>query len=620
MLALLADCSRLAADLPLIVIATTRIEGNRLGDDWLAQIAPTRISTRTLGPLDEKDCRLFASSLAGDGFDIDNAVRRSSGHPLYLEQLLRHGQEDTTSGLPHSIHTIIQARIDLLDMADRRATRAAAVLGQQIEIDAIRHILEDRSYSPHSLIERRILQETEAGLTFHHALIRDCVYETVLREERKLFHHAAADWYASRNLALQADHLAQIDAPETADAYLRAASAAANDRQHGEAVRLAAAGQPHAQAQDLRCKLLLTEADALFRLNRPNAAIDAYRRAAEAATGLCKFWLSATIGEITALRLVDRVEEAGARIAAAEAMAQGGDHDLELSHLAYLRGSLLFPTGDFQASLHAHDEALRLAERVGNPERIADALSGRGDALYAQGRMSSSRTVFDDCLRLCEEHGLARIKAQNLFMRGTVRIYALDWEGALSDALQSAELARTIGNARAEVVSRLTASWVHAWTGNPAEAIEQAEIGLTVAGGAGAVRFKPFLSEALGHAQLLMDERATALRTLETAVGDMYEAGVERFIGPWLLGSLALCLGPGERQRALHDQAETLLETGAVGHNHYQFRRLAIDAAIEANDRTLASDQAAALERYTRSEPTLWSDREIARAREFANG
>lgn len=620
MLELLAECSRLAADLPLIVVATTRIEGNRLDEDWLAQVAPTPVSTWVLGPLDEKDCRLFASAIAGDGFDIENAVRRSSGHPLYLEQLLRHGQEDTTSGLPHSIHTIIQARIDLLDMADRRATRAAAVLGQQIELDAIRHILEDRSYSAQSLVERRILNETDAGLTFHHALIRDCVYETVLREERKLFHRAAADWYADRNPALHADHLAQIEAPETAEAYLRAANGAATDRQYAEAVRLAAAGLPHAQAQDLRCKLLLAEADALFRLNRPNAAIDVYRRAAEAAEGHSAFWLSAAIGEITALRLVDRVDEASARIAAAEQVAEGGAHDLELSHLAYLRGSLLFPTGDFQASLRAHDRALLLAERVGNPERIADALSGRGDALYAQGRMSSARTVFDDCLELCEKHGLARIKAQNLFMRGTVRIYALDWDGALSDALLSADLARTIGNARAEVVSRLTASWVYAWTGKPSEAIEQAEIGLTVAGGAGALRFKPFLSEALGHAQLLLDQRDLAQRTLETAVSDMYETGVERFIGPWLLGSLALSLGPGERQRDLHAEAEKLLTSGAVGHNHYQFRRLAIDAAIEAGDRPQAAHQAAALENYTRSEPTRWSDREIARARQFSDG
>lgn len=620
MLELLAECSRLAADLPMIVVATTRIEGNRLDEGWLSRVAPTSVETRVLGPLDEQDCRLFAASIAGEGFDIENAVLRSSGHPLYLEQLLRHGQEDTTSGLPHSIHTIIQARIDLLDMADRRATRAAAVLGQQIEIDAIRHILEDHRYTAQSLIDRRILRETATGLSFHHALIRDCVYETVLREERKLFHRAAADWYAETNLALHADHLAQIAAPEAADAYLSAASQAATDRQHSEALRLAAAGLPHAEVQETRCKLLLAEADAQFRLNRPNAAIDGYLRAAEAASGHDALWLTAKIGEITALRLVDRVDEARAQIAAAEQVAQGGDHDLELSHLAYLRGSLLFPTGDFQASLRAHDRALELAERVGDPERIADALSGRGDALYAQGRMRSSRMVFDDCLRICEEHGLPRIKAQNLFMRGTVRIYALDWDGALDDALSSAELARTIGNARAEVVSRLTASWVYAWTGRLTEAVDEAEVGLTVASGAGAVRFKPFLSEALGHAQHLMGERATAVRNLEAAVGDMYEAGVERFIGPWLLGSLALSIGPGKRQRDLQEEAEDLLRSGAVGHNHYQFRRLAIDAAIEAGDQAQAARQADALEAYTRSEPTLWSEQEITRARVFSSG
>ena len=618
MLGLIAECCALAENLPLIVIATTRIEGDRMDSDWMSRIGDVPVTQSTLQPLGIEECQTFATSIAGQAFDAAEAIERSSGHPLYLEQLLRHGQEDSTSRLPHTIHTIIQARIDLLALADRRVARAASVLGQTFELSAIRSLIEDPGYDPQSLVDRHILRRNGQDLSFHHALIRDCIYETVLREERELFHRCAADWYSDKNLARRADHLAQINAPEAALAYFDAAKRAAQDWQYADAARLACNGRASTQEDGLRAKLLDTEAEALFQQNQPEDAIRAYREIQTLPNVDAVLLLKAMIGEITALRLVDRVDAARDLIARAEEIAEHGGHERELSHLKYLRGALLFPTGEFQASLQAHDEALKYARRVNDPERIADALSGRGDALYAQGRMASAREVFDNCLNVCADHGLVRVKAQNLFMRGTVRIYALDWNGALEDALASAELANAIGNARAEVVSRLTASWVYAWTGQLQSAMRQARDGLAVAADAGAIRFKPFLSEALGHALYLDGNHRAAVDCLETAVTDMRSAHAQRFIGPWVLGSLALAIGPGARQAALLEEAETLLASGAIGHNHFQFRRLAIDAAIAAQNPQAARSQAQMLEAFTESDPTPWSDHEIARARRFA--
>lgn len=619
MIELLAECCRQAHKLPLIVVATTRIEGCLLDDAWMERIAPTPCRSYQLGPLQVAECQKMASAVVGADRDMSDAIERSSGHPLYLEQLLRHKQEDKGSRLPNSIHTIIQARIDLLDMTDRHAARAAAVLGHSVDLDALRHVLGDPGYNPHALLERRILRDEPRGLAFHHALIRDCLYESILREDRAAFHRAAADWYESSNLALRADHLAKISAAEAARAYLAAAEQLLSNWQNAEAVRLARAGLGETQSVDLICRLRLILAEALFQQNHTKEAIEEYSRA-QSMDGISPVYrLKAMIGEITALRLVDRVSEAEERIETAMAIALAGQHRLELSHLQYLHGALLFPTGDFEASLAAHGEALALAEEVGNIERKADALSGRGDALYAQGRMAEAASVFDACLALCEDHGLLKIKAQNLFMRGTVRIYALDWDGALTDALESAELARNVGNARAEVVSRLTASWVFCWTGRLNEAINQAEIGLKVADDAGASRFVPFLSEALGHALYCQGDREMAVSVLTKAVQDMRAVKADRFIGPWVLGSAALAVGPGKEQDALLSEAETLLQAGAIGHNHFQFRRLAIDAAISAGNREAAAEQARMLSAFTAGDPTPWSNAEIARATAFAS-
>ncbi|MFV0243966.1 MAG: AAA family ATPase [Qingshengfaniella sp.] len=215
-LILLAHLCRLAAEIPLIIVATTRTEGDMLDDDWRAGIGPTPAWNIDLGPLTPAECRLVARSILGSENDIGTAIARSKGHPLYLEQLLRHGMEDALSGVPPSIQTLIQARVDLLGQADRRAARAAAVLGQTVPPGALQTLLGAPDYDPVALIDRRILQRDGAGLAFHHALIRDCIYTTLLRDERIAFHRAAAAWYARTDPALSADHLARIAAPETA--------------------------------------------------------------------------------------------------------------------------------------------------------------------------------------------------------------------------------------------------------------------------------------------------------------------------------------------------------------------------------------------------------------------
>lgn len=614
---LIGLCCEVSKSVPLVVVATTRIEGDVLEVDIRSHSSGSDIWTIDLGPLNEDECRLVAESILGRKASVDDVIATSRGHPLYLEQLLRHGLEDRGNSLPHSIHSIVQARIDLLHVKDRRAARAAAILGQSIPLDALRTLLDDPKYSPNALLERRILQNTATGLQFHHALIHQSVYSSILREEREQFHRIAADWFQEKDLARTADHLAQNKDSRAAATYLSAAQLAAQSGNHAEAARISKLGRISASNTDDSAKLILQEANATFELNRPIEAITLYQEAEANAGSSVALQLEAQIGQVIAMRLVDQVDKAGSILARAEAKARAAEFTEFLSQILYLRGSLLFPTGDYTASLASHNEAYELAEIKGTPERLANALSGKGDAFYAQGRMQAARAAFDGCLQICERHNLNRIKAANLFMRGTVRIYALDWEGALSDAHASADLAETVGNVRAEVVSRLTAAWVLAWTGREKAAIEEAKRGVSVAKAAGAKRFEPFLNETLGHAHFLAGNREQAIGHLEAALQGVFDVGAERFIGPWVMGSLALALGPGFRQNALHRDAETLLMSGAVGHNHLQFRRLAIDAAIEASDPASARDHAEKLAKYSAAEPSPWSINEIERANAF---
>jgi hypothetical protein len=46
-------------------------------------------------------------------------VARAAGNPLFLEQLLRHAEENAEAGVPGSVQNLVQARLDRLEAEDR---------------------------------------------------------------------------------------------------------------------------------------------------------------------------------------------------------------------------------------------------------------------------------------------------------------------------------------------------------------------------------------------------------------------------------------------------------------------------------------------------------------------
>ncbi len=620
LLDLLAVLAELTAEVPLLLVLTSRIEGDKLDHSWRTQLDRAPVWNFDIGPLTAEDCTRLARDLAGDQMDIDASISRSRGHPLYLEQLLRHQIENQRGSIPHSIQTLVQARVDILASPDRRAARAASVLGQNVPIDALRTLVEDPGYDGRALLDRHILRAVPGGFAFTHALIRDGIFESILREEKVQFHQRAADWFTDRDLALRAEHLAAIDDPQAAQEYLNAARSAMTQNRAADALRLAEAGREARPSHALSVELSLVIGQAQIETGHADRAIEIFGEAAEMSRTDARARTRARIGSVAAMRIADRTENVFELIDLAEAEAR--EHALaeELSELLYYRGALLFPLGEFEASLLAHDESLGLARQCGSPERQALALSGRGDAFYAEGRMRSAYEVFEECLGLCDTHRLGRVQAANLFMRGTTRIYFLELEQALEDALTSAEIAAQVGHGRAEIVSRLTAGWVHAWTGEFDAAEQEANKGLEIVAAIDAPRFRPFLRETIGAVALARGNRSSAVEILRECWSECQALGAERFIGAWILGSLAAALPDKEARADALAQGEALLAGNCVGHNHFQYRRLAMQACFAAGDTSALLHHATALESFTQDDPTPLSDHFIQLARVAADG
>ncbi|MDJ0942807.1 MAG: protein kinase [Kiloniellales bacterium] len=614
----LAAMASAVAACPALLVITSRIEGDPLGPSWQGAVQDTPLIAITLAPLRNEE----AESLAIEFMDTTSplarrCIERAEGNPLFLEQLLRNARDTPEEDTPSSIQSLVLARLDRLPDIDRAALRAASVVGQRFSIDALRHLLDQPDYDCSGLLQHYLIRPDGPSYLFAHALIQDCVYASLLKTRKREQHLRAAEWFASRDAALRAEHLDRAEDRMAPQAYLEAAREQMTVFRYDQALRLVERGLAIVRDAPERHALSCLQGELLRELGSVAASLDAFEAALEVAeddTSRCRAWLGLAEG----MRLSDDYDRAFEALDRAQSLAARHRLAPELAQLHYLRGSLCFPLGRIEACREQHEAALENARRAGSAEREALALSGLGDAAYARGRMHSALAHFRDCLELCGRHGLGRIEAANRFMIGTIRIYLNELDGALEDSLASAELAARVGHKRAEIVSRLTAGWVLIDQDRFDGARAQAESGLAIAHSLGAKRFKPFLNESLARIRLAEGDRAGALELLDSALGDVREGGATSFIGPWLLGTIALATDDPERRRAALAEGEEILAGGCVGHNHYRFYQAAMEATLEAHDWDEAERYAAALEAFTRPEPVPWADFYIRRARALA--
>ena len=256
-------------------------------------------------------------------------------------------------------------------------------------------------------------------------------------------------------------------------------------------------------------------------------------------------------------------------------------------------------------------------ERAKSDELETRALGGLGDAAYAQGRMASAYRNFSGCVELCRAHGYGRIEVANLSMVGHCLSYLNRFEESLESSREAMTLARRVGHQRAEIIAAANALRMLPFLLDADAANANVERILELARQIGARRFE---SEAMvAHAAILAlagrksEALDLTLRGLEAA----RETGIQ-FLGPDLLGQLAVLTEDDALRRRSLAEGEELLRAGSVGHNHLRFHRHAIEASLNAREWDEVDRYAQALEDYTRPEPLPWADFWVAWGRALA--
>jgi class 3 adenylate cyclase/tetratricopeptide (TPR) repeat protein len=603
----LVNLAESVAGCPALLVMTSRLERDPLHEAWGPTIAGQPIVTIDLGPLQPSE----ANGLAESYFDAlgelaQRCVERADGNPLFLEQLLRHAEESAEGNVPGSIRSLVQARLDRLASPDKRALQAASVLGQRFTAEALAALLDQPGWNCADLVRHLLVRPQGDHFLFAHALIQEGVYDTLLRSRRRELHRRAADWFRSRDLTLCAQHLDRGDDDGAPRAYLEAARAQAAEYRTERALRLVERGVALARKRADVNALSLLRGEILHDFGSISESIAAFEQAlavADVDIERCRAWL----GLAADLRVTDRFDEAFAMLEKAATAADTDDLAAERARIHHLRGNLCFPLGRIVECLQEHERALDWARRARSPEIEARALGGLGDAEYARGRIASAHRHFSRCVDLSRASGAGRIEVANLSMVAHTQVYLNDFSDALATSQMAVELAARVGHHRAEIIAHYAACNTFRTTGEFARVKMHAERALVLARQLGAKRFEAVCFNDLAMVARAEASSAEAMNLLHRALAISRETGIG-FVGPWILGHLAVTTkDPFERQAAL-TEGEGILREGAVSHNHLWFFRYAIDASLDSQDWDGAERYCAALQDFTRPEPSPWAN------------
>jgi class 3 adenylate cyclase/tetratricopeptide (TPR) repeat protein len=538
---------------------------------------------------------------------LEQIMVKTDGVPLFVEELTKTVLESglvaevgdgyrltrplRDLAIPATLQDSLMARLDRAAPM-REVAQIGACIGRQFSRellaavspldgkaldDALRQLLDAELVFPTSM-------SPGASYTFKHALVQDAAYNSLLRAARQAIHGRIAGALlreftdvAESAPEMLAHHYTEAAVYERAAPYWRVAAERASARfANAESIAharngLAAVGRlpPSAERVDLELALRMVL--------------------------------------VASLRMADRYDEALQELQRTEALAAEHQRLLDLARIHTLRGNIYFPMGQVERCFAEHQAAWEFARQAGSTEEEARALGGLGDAYYVGGRLRTAHDHFDRCVTLCRLHALQSIEIAYLPMRATTHMYFLRFEQALEDCRSLIDLVRTAGLARGEIMSRNISSWIFWDRHEFVQAEHEARRGLEVADRLGARRFVPLFNGIIARIRLDAGDRAAAMELIQSSWEISRETG-PAFVGPCVLGVMALASADADRRREALREGQAILDRGCVSHNYFWFYRCAIEVSLAESDWDAADAYALALETYFRAEPAGWSD------------
>jgi class 3 adenylate cyclase/tetratricopeptide (TPR) repeat protein len=359
---------------------------------------------------------------------VDAVIERTSGVPLFVEELTRSVLESGTRLIGHEIpvtlHDSLMARLDRLGPA-KEVAQIGAVIGREFSYELLHAVHpiteEDLQRALRSLADGELLYvlgiAPEANYQFKHALIRDAAYEALLKSRRKELHRLVARTIDEKFTALkeaQPEVLARhwTEAGETEPAITEWSRA-------GKA----------AQARHAFKEALESYQQALGLLNLLPESPDRDNRELELMQTVVQL-LSITRG-YGAPETIEAAERAAA-------LAERSGNLTQLVDWLIRRGITAIMSGDLLAAGGALDQALELALRDGSPTSLGLGHSCRMIVRYWLGDLAGAEENFTAGLKFFDDPGFRQSPDHAVIAFGHASWVA--WRLGLADLAREREV------------------------------------------------------------------------------------------------------------------------------------------------------------------------------------
>ncbi|HEX5939493.1 MAG TPA: adenylate/guanylate cyclase domain-containing protein, partial [Dehalococcoidia bacterium] len=478
-----------AASLPILIVTFSRPDLLDRRTDWGA--GQKRFVSVHLEPLDESEMAELLRGLAPGlpGEVVGAIVERAEGFPLYAVEIVRmlvnqghlvpeNGSyrlsgEVSSLAVPDTLHSLIAARLDGLDTAEKRLLQHAAVLGQSFTPAGLAALTGDDQGTLDplllSLVRKEFLRQEgdprspERGqYQFVQALIREVAYGTLARKDRRSRHLAAARYFE----ALGDDELAGILASHYLDAYRASPEGPEADALAAQArVALRGAAERAGALHSHEAALSYLE-EALSVTPDPETRAALWEQAARSARvtlnhKACEEYITRALevhesrgDHVATARLkaslaslwvsTGRVSEAVPALEEAIAALRDSPADAELAALTseLARASMFHE--QFERGAAMADDALRIAERLELPEVIGESLVTKSTCLWELGRHIEGMAVLRGAVDYARANGLLRVELRAL-NNISFLVLSDDPREAMDVARPGFELARRVG-------------------------------------------------------------------------------------------------------------------------------------------------------------------------------
>jgi len=558
----LAEVNR---DVPLLMLSFTRPTLFERSTDWRStEGIHTRID---LAPLDRRASRDLANELLKKLPDIPAALRElltssSEGNPFYMEELLKmlidQGAVETgepwkvnaerllVTQVPPTLTGVLQARLDGLPPAERRALQQASVVGAVFWDQALAAVEAQAAEQLPALVQRELtLPRADAPLeglreyAFRHQVLHQVTYDTVLKRHKREGHARVAQWLAGLAdqgslragdfLGLAAEHYEQAgDEPNAAEFHARAAEQAGQRLAHE--------------------RVLLHVGRALALLGAPAPGADLAQAALR--------WRLLSVREQT-LALQARRDEQAADLDALEAVADVLADDRRRAEVARRRGLRATRMADWAGQERAARHGLACATRAGDDGLRLHALRLLASAQVNQGDIAAGRALAQQGLAEARQLGLRGAEARMLNVLSIAASMQDDLVGPLDLNRQGLLIHRDAGDRVNEAIglSNLGGSWLT--LGNLAQARRELDAALQLLRANGDRVIEGSALATLSTLALWQGDETRALalarQALDIAVSTQARDG--EAIAGLCLGDAELALGRSAAARQAYAQA-----------------------------------------------------------------